>query len=76
MKNLLLPTLILCSATFANGAERKAPFNDGWVFSINADSTAIIDNYDDSRWQRITLPHDWSIMLPFDKDCPAGNDGG
>ena len=28
--------------------------------------------YDDSAWQEITLPHDWSVTLPFDRSCSSG----
>lgn len=28
--------------------------------------------YDDSDWQEITLPHDWSVTLPFDRSCSSG----
>lgn len=76
MKNLVLPTFLLCSVVMVNAAERKTSFNDGWVFSLQADSTAIDPSYNDNEWQQLTLPHDWSILHPFDKDCPSGNDGG
>lgn len=29
-----------------------------------------------SGWEKISLPHDWSILNDFDKDQPSGNDGG
>lgn len=28
--------------------------------------------YDDSDWQEITLPHDWSVTLPLDRSCSSG----
>ncbi len=76
MKNLLLPALVICSTALCEAAERKAAFNDGWLFALADDSAAIATAYDDSGWQKLTLPHDWSVLQPFDKDCPAGNDGG
>ncbi len=51
-------------------------FNSGWRFSLNADSTSVAPGFDDSNWRALNLPHDWSIELPFDKNAPAGNDGG
>lgn len=28
--------------------------------------------FDDSGWQNVTLPHDWSVTLPFDRNCSSG----
>lgn len=28
--------------------------------------------YDDSSWSEVTLPHDWSVALPFSKDYSSG----
>lgn len=28
--------------------------------------------YDDRTWQEVTLPHDWSVALPFNRDCSSG----
>lgn len=28
--------------------------------------------FDDSGWQNVTLPHDWSVTLPFDRSCSSG----
>lgn len=28
--------------------------------------------YDDSDWQEVTLPHDWSVTLPFSRDYSSG----
>lgn len=50
--------------------------DSGWRFSLSADSTAASPAYDDSAWQKIELPHDWSVTHDFDRDCPSGNDGG
>lgn len=32
--------------------------DEGWRFSLSADSTALSPAYDDSAWQKIDLPHD------------------
>lgn len=28
--------------------------------------------YEDTDWQEVTLPHDWSVTLPFDRNCSSG----
>ena len=45
------------------------PLNDEWRFQLGDDSTAISPTLDDSRWQRIRIPHDWSVRLPMSPDC-------
>lgn len=33
-------------------------------------------SYDDSQWTRVTVPHDWSIGLPFNASSPSTYEGG
>ncbi len=47
-----------------------------WKFlQSNADNAQVV-NYDDSKWQAVNLPHDWSIYGPFDVNAAAGRYGG
>ncbi|MEH6535035.1 MAG: DUF4982 domain-containing protein [Psychroserpens sp.] len=41
---------------------------DGWKFSKGSYPTAQTTNYDDSQWENVTVPHDWAIYGPFDKE--------
>lgn len=80
IKSTLL--IIITSSMFAScgrsddGAQsfnRTRKFNDEWVF-INQD----VENgwrpaYDDSEWQPVDLPHDWSITEPYHPDNPGGH---
>ena len=34
----------------------------------NAGGAAAL-NYDDSEWRTVTLPHDWAVESPFDKEA-------
>ena len=45
------------------------PLNDGWRFLLADDSAAIAPTFDDSRWQRVSIPHDWSVRQPMSPDC-------
>lgn len=37
-------------------------FNDGWLFTMSADSVApACPDFDDSQWRQLALPHDWSV---------------
>lgn len=74
---LLMPAA-LSGASATAAAERGTLFNDNWQFhltdSLTADSKA--ESIADSLWLDVTLPHDWSVTLPFDRNAAAGNDGG
>jgi len=72
--------MLLC-LTFLGQAQAQVSFgkaekmNDGWRFqrvdsAWNVFETPDMKNpeYDDSRWRRVTLPHDWSSELPMSPD--------
>lgn len=62
--------------TAQTSTTRKTLFDNGWKFFLGDDSLALHADYNDKSWRNVTLPHDWSIEHAFDKDAPAGNDGG
>jgi len=51
-------------------------FNTNWKFYLGDDSTAKNVLYNDSKWRKLSLPHDWSIESDFIKDASATNQGG
>ena len=51
-------------------ARRIEPFNSGWRFTLNADTS------NTESWREISLPHDWSIEGVFSADAPATVGGG
>lgn len=63
---LILSAISSCSLWAKSPITRKQLFDAGWRFALN----------DTTQWRNIDLPHDWSIEGDFDKDAPAGNDGG
>ena len=38
-----------------------------WKFTREASEGAHLKDFDDSAWQKVTIPHDWAISGPFDK---------
>ena len=57
--------------------DRKVNFNQNWHFKLNANSKeAIKPDADLSSWNKLDLPHDWSIFNDFDHQSPAQNEGG
>ena len=51
-------------------------FDHGWKFSLSADEKAIDPNFDDSGWEDLTLPHDWSVQFPIAQENPSAGAGG
>ncbi len=46
-------------------------FNQNWKFFLGDDSLAKYPKYDDVRWRKLDLPHDWSIEGKFDEKAPG-----
>ena len=51
------------------GSARQVDFNDHWRFNLGDGSAAT--DYNDSSWQNIDLPHDYSIEQPFSQTNEA-----
>ena len=76
-----LTTLALLLLTLNGQTQAQVSFgkaerlNDGWLF-LRADSAWNIfetpdmrnADYDDTRWRRVTLPHDWGVEQPMSPD--------
>ena len=59
---LLLATALTCVCASAQVSFGDADrFNDGWRFHLGDTPEAIEAAFDDSAWQRVSLPHDWSV---------------
>ncbi|GAA0880241.1 beta-galactosidase GalB [Algoriphagus jejuensis] len=54
---------------------QKVKFDFDWKFSKGDFPFASGQIFDDSSWEDIDVPHDWSIAGPFSKDNPVGNVG-
>lgn len=68
MRNKLTYTLLcllvclICIPAKAQVSFGKAEnFNEGWLFNLKDDSLSLQTDYDDSKWRKLDLPHDWSI---------------
>jgi beta-galactosidase len=56
--------------------ERKQLFDYNWKFNLGDLSTASGNNFDDSSWRKLDLPHDWSIEGKLDQNNPMKGAGG
>lgn len=86
MKNVLITTM-LCIMALCTVAPTTAQvsfgdagkFNDEWLFLLKDDSAAVQPSYDDSKWRKLDLPHDWSIegqLSPSLASCTGYLPGG
>ncbi len=79
---LFFLTIFLCitylaSAQVSFGKPEK--INDQWRFSLGEQTNAELPGMDDSRWQMVDLPHDWSIkgqLSPTLAGCTGYLPGG
>jgi beta-galactosidase len=58
-----------------DGARQRQTLDFGWRFMLGDPAGAQVPGFDDSAWQAVDLPHDWSIHLDFDKNSPSGRPG-
>ena len=56
--------------------ERSVSFNDHWRFFLGDASGAEAVAYNDSAWDNVTLPHDYSIDQGFTTAAPAEQESG
>jgi beta-galactosidase len=72
---ILAAFAIMSSAVFAAGAREVLPLDDHWRFLQGEALGAEQPNFDDSTWEWITVPHDWSIAGPFAETNLTGGAG-
>jgi beta-galactosidase len=73
-KVLSLFILVFC---FTNvGARIKQNFDSNWSFVLGDSIQMSLPKYDDSKWRKLNLPHDWSIEGDFNASNPSGAGGG
>lgn len=54
-------------------------FNENWLFSLSDDSLGASVSYNDSKWRKLDLPHDWSVegqLSPSLASCTGYLPGG
>ena len=55
-------------AAFAQNLSTERLLLDGWRFHQGRQPGAEVPDFDDASWQKVTIPHDWAIAGPFDKE--------
>jgi beta-galactosidase len=79
-RSFLLATAILTTHAFAalHLAQPRGiqSLDSDWRFSQSDPASAKSPTFDDTQWQIVTLPHDWSIAGPVKEDAPSRAAGG
>ena len=60
--------LLLMSLTTINSWTQEQTLEKGWKFTREDKPAFSQTNYNDAKWQRVTVPHDWAIYGPFDME--------
>ena len=71
--------LLACFSVQAQVSFGEAKFNENWLFSLSDDSLGASASYDDSKWRKLDLPHDWSVegqLSPSLASCTGYLPGG
>lgn len=53
-------------------SRQQENLNLDWKFLKGDDKRAWYKGFDDSHFENVTLPHDWSVKYPFSKDYSSG----
>jgi len=59
---------------FTSGFSQTTLFDSDWRFHRGGVQGAEMPGFDDSKWRRVDLPHDWGIEGPFNPQA-NGNTG-
>ncbi len=74
-KKKFLTTAVIFIALFSMTYAREViTLQTGWKFAKGQNDKAWQANFDDSKWQTVSIPHDWAISGPFIEDGD-GNTG-
>lgn len=68
MKNKLSTLLLMACVLPLSAQSTEQLLLSGWKFQRGACEGAEQSQFDDSKWQKVSIPHDWAIQGPFDKE--------
>ncbi len=77
MKIVLSLVMLLLVGVVQAQHDNRRSFNDNWQFYLGVNNENIHQaDFAAKDWRKLSVPHDWSIELPFDKESPTGTGGG
>ncbi|MDO3694954.1 DUF4982 domain-containing protein [Wenyingzhuangia sp. chi5] len=66
-KSFLFTLFILSQVSFSQGRNVRV-LDVNWKFQKGDVKNAQQEAFNDSKWEKVTVPHDWAIYGPFDKE--------
>lgn len=67
-KTILIFSCCAFFALVAMAQRTEALLEKNWKFTKGDVPEATQTNFDDSKWETVTIPHDWAIFGPFDRN--------
>ena len=75
--SLALSFILSSNILYTKGGPRQhLLMDDNWKFILSDIKDAEKQNFDDSQWRTLNLPHDWSIEGEFKEDATTNGHGG
>src|SRR5438876_5971314 len=72
-RSLRVTLLLVLTLTNPSAAQRqRLSMDPAWRFALGDHQGAEAPAFDDARWRRLDLPHDWSIEGTPNRDAPGG----
>lgn len=65
--NILIVFLTITQISFSQ-VRTVRELDSNWKFQKGDFENAFQNNFNDSKWEKVTVPHDWAIYGPFDKE--------
>ena len=73
-KKLLLATAFFLGCVCTTFAQRsEQTLEKGWKFTKGDIENAQAVGFNDDKWEEVTVPHDWAIYGPFDRNNDLQN---
>lgn len=73
MKTFYLMAMGFCLTLNLNAQRSEYLLEKGWKFTKGEVSDAEAPAFNDIKWKTVTIPHDWAIFGPFDKNNDLQN---
>ncbi len=64
-KTVLAALLVCCSFSLSAQTRESYLLEKNWKFARTDEPAQMNNDFDDSKWQSVTVPHDWAIYGPF-----------
>ncbi|WP_434036506.1 beta-galactosidase GalB [Formosa sp. 4Alg 33] len=69
----LICSMYACTISLIAQTRTVQVLEEGWAFKKGKSLDAFKIEFNDLKWEQVTVPHDWAIYGPFDKDIDKQN---